>query len=101
MYQVKSTFRKHPICFEFRSKTMKGKRQNRSKKVQSSCNFSFERSFADAKELHGLRYARYWGIAKVRGQCLLTAVAQNVKKMALLPSKRKRLWGMVFTEKAV
>ncbi|WP_258560291.1 transposase, partial [Thermoactinomyces daqus] len=43
---------------------------------------------ADAKELHGLRYARYRGLAKVREQCLLTAVAQNVKKLALLLSKR-------------
>src|SRR5690606_2962621 len=37
--------------------------------------FAVERSFADAKELHGLRYARYRGLAKVREQCLLIAVA--------------------------
>ncbi|SFF73441.1 Transposase DDE domain-containing protein, partial [Planifilum fulgidum] len=49
---------------------------------------TIERSFADAKELHGLRYARYRGLAKVREQCLLIAVAQNIKKMALLLSKR-------------
>lgn len=41
-----------------------------------------ERSFADAKELHGLRYARYRGLAKVTEQCLLTALAMNIKKMA-------------------
>lgn len=42
-----------------------------------------ERSFADSKELHGLRYARMRGIARVTEQCLLTAAAQNMKKMAL------------------
>ena len=42
-----------------------------------------ERSFADAKELHGYRYARYSGLKRVQGQCLLTAAAQNMKKIAL------------------
>lgn len=44
---------------------------------------TIERSFADAKELHGLRYARFRGLRKVTEQCLLTATAQNIKKMAL------------------
>ncbi|KEQ15202.1 hypothetical protein GZ77_00440 [Endozoicomonas montiporae] len=43
-----------------------------------------ERSFADAKELHGYRYARYRGLERVKGQCLLTAAAQNMKKIALM-----------------
>jgi len=43
-----------------------------------------ERSFADAKELHGYRYARYRGLNKVKGQCLLAAAAQNMKKIALM-----------------
>lgn len=43
-----------------------------------------ERSFADAKELHGHRYARFRGLNKVRGQALLAAAAQNMKKMARL-----------------
>ena len=43
-----------------------------------------ERSFADAKELHGHRYARYRGLAKVRAQCLLAGACQNMKKMARL-----------------
>jgi IS5 family transposase len=41
-----------------------------------------ERSFADAKELHGLRYARYRGLKNVTEQCLMTALAMNIKKMA-------------------
>ena len=42
-----------------------------------------ERSFADAKELHGHRYARFRGLWRVRVQCLLAAAAQNIKKIAL------------------
>lgn len=43
-----------------------------------------ERSFADAKQLHGYRYARFRGKEKVAAQCLMTAAAQNIKKIALL-----------------
>ncbi len=46
-----------------------------------------ERSFADAKQLHGHRYARMRGLVNVREQCLLAAVAQNIKKIALLMSR--------------
>ncbi|WP_413772656.1 transposase, partial [Burkholderia mallei] len=50
-----------------------------------------ERSFADAKQLHGHRYARMRGLRKVAEQCLLAAAAQNIKKIAmLLVRKRKR-----------
>lgn len=41
-----------------------------------------ERSFADAKQLHGYRYARFRGLDRVQMQCLLTAAAQNMKKIA-------------------
>ncbi len=42
-----------------------------------------ERSFADSKELHGLRYFRLRGKEKVREQALITAACQNIKKIAL------------------
>jgi transposase len=42
-----------------------------------------ERSFADAKQLHGHRYARFRGLIAVACQCLLAAAAQNIKKIAL------------------
>ncbi|WP_245156706.1 IS1182 family transposase [Clostridium aminobutyricum] len=48
-----------------------------------------ERSFADSKELHGLRYCRLRGIDGVREQCLLTAAVQNMKRIALLLSRRE------------
>lgn len=42
-----------------------------------------ERSFADAKQLHGHRYAHFRGRIRVACQCLLAAAAQNIKKIAL------------------
>jgi transposase len=42
-----------------------------------------ERSFADSKELHGLRYCRLRGKQKVSEQVLLTAACQNIKKIAI------------------
>jgi len=57
-------------------KTEKGKRYYRRRKE------TVERVFADAKELHGLRYARYRGLFQVQMQCLMTATAQNIKKIA-------------------
>jgi len=41
-----------------------------------------ERSFADAKELHGHRYAKMRGLRKVQEQSLLCAICQNIKKIA-------------------
>lgn len=43
---------------------------------------TIERSFADAKELHGLRYCRFRGKAKVLEQTMMTAICQNIKKIA-------------------
>ncbi|GGJ76298.1 hypothetical protein GCM10007111_42330 [Virgibacillus kapii] len=42
-----------------------------------------ERSFAESKELHGLRYCRLRGKEKVKEQALMTAACQNMKKIAL------------------
>ncbi len=43
-----------------------------------------ERSFADAKQLFGHRYARFRGLVRVSCQRLLAAAAQNIKKIALI-----------------
>ena len=42
---------------------------------------TIERSFAEAKVNHGLRYARMLGIRNMREQCFLTAAAQNIKRI--------------------
>ena len=54
------------------------------KKLYARRKETVERSFADAKQLHGHRYARMRGLKKVLEQCLLAAAAQNMKKIALL-----------------
>ncbi|MCJ8159028.1 IS1182 family transposase [Sphingomonas sp. LaA6.9] len=50
-----------------------------------------ERSFADAKQLHGHRYARFRGQTRVAYQCLLAAAAQNMKKIALAMTRNHAL----------
>ena len=42
---------------------------------------TIERSFAEAKVNHGLRYARMLGIKNMREQCFLTAAVQNIKRL--------------------
>ena len=54
------------------------------KKIYARRKETVERSFADAKELHGHRYARLRGLSKVQAQCLLAAACQNMKKIARL-----------------
>lgn len=58
--------------------------EEKGKRLYARRKETVERSFADAKELHGHRHARYRGLAKVRGQCLLAAACQNMKKIARL-----------------
>ncbi|WP_261868461.1 transposase, partial [Budvicia aquatica] len=54
------------------------------KKIYERRKETVERSFADAKQHHGHRYARFRGLMKVQMQCLLAATAQNMKKIALM-----------------
>ena len=54
------------------------------KRIYKRRKEALERSFADAKQLHGHRYARMRGLSKVQQQCLLAATAQNIKKIALM-----------------
>lgn len=49
---------------------------------------TIERSFADAKELHGLRYCRFRGRDRVQQQALMTATCQNIKKIANILAKK-------------
>ena len=58
------------------------------KRIYARRKETVERSFADAKELHGYRYARYRGLAKMQEQSLMVAIAQNIKKMALMLDRR-------------
>jgi transposase len=61
------------------------------KRIYERRKETVERSFADAKQLHGHRYARMRGLNNVTEQCLLAATAQNMKKIALLLSRMNPL----------
>lgn len=64
-------------------KTQKGKDLYQRRKE------TIERAFADMKENMGLRYAHYRGCHCVKAQVLITGVAYNVKKLAVLMDKRE------------
>jgi transposase len=57
------------------------------KRIYKRRKETVEHSFADAKQLHGHRYARMRGLNRVQQQSLLAATAQNIKKIALLLSR--------------
>ena len=57
------------------TKTEKGRR------IYAWRKETIERSFAEAKQNHGLRYARMLGIQDMREQCFLTAAIQNIKRI--------------------
>jgi len=80
--QVAKTLLRH-IWEDFKDKARKFTLSDEGKKIYARRKETVERSFADAKELHGLRYARFRGLSKVMEQCLMTAAAQNIKKMAM------------------
>ena len=43
-----------------------------------------ERKFAECKQFHGLRQARYWGLAKVAIPTLMVALVVNLKRWVTL-----------------
>lgn len=75
---IRHVWEDHKEAIDAHRLTETGKRLYKRRKE------TVERSFADAKELHGHRYARFRGLAKVRAQALLAGACQNMKKMARL-----------------
>jgi transposase len=67
-----------------RMKTPRGKRAHNIRKTR------VETIFGEGKTLHGLRRAKWRGIEKVHVQFLLTATAQNIKRMVKVLMKRKK-----------
>jgi len=66
----------------YKEKIDKHRLDDKGKRIYSRRKETVERSFADAKQLHGHRYARMRGLEKVREQCYLAAACQNMKKIA-------------------
>jgi transposase len=75
---------------EFREETRLRRLSPYGKQLKIRRSETIERSFAEAKELHGLRYARYRGLEKVRMQCWLISACQNMKRIANILFKRDR-----------
>jgi len=82
------TIRRH-VWEEYKDKTKTFLNTDKGKHIYKMRKETIERSFADSKELHGLRYCRFRGLKKVNEQCLLTAAVQNMKKISRLLSS----WG--------
>lgn len=87
---IRHVWEDHKEAIDAHRLTQTGKRLYKRRKE------TVERSFADAKELHGHRYARFRGVAKVRAQALLVGACQNMKKMARLLARAAarllRIW---------
>ena len=69
---------------EYREKVDSHRKTATGKALYKRRKETIERSFADAKQLHGHRYIRMRGLLRAQEQCLLSAACQNMKKMALL-----------------
>lgn len=64
------------------------------KRIYARRKETVKRSFANAKKLHGHRYARFRGLSKIQAQCMLSAACQNMKKMALLSRRAATLFAL-------
>jgi len=57
---------------------------------RSKERWKVEPKFNELKNHHGLKQARYWGLAKVRFQALMTIIAVNVKRIVAMLTGRPR-----------
>jgi len=77
----------HHVWQDARDRTDAHRLTDWGKRVYTRRKETVERSFADAKQPHGHRYASFRGLIAVACQCLLAATAQNIKKIALTLAK--------------
>jgi transposase len=69
---------------KYKEQTKEHRYEDRGKHIYGRRKETIERSFADAKQLHGQRYAKLRGLDNVTEQCLIAAACQNMKKIALV-----------------
>ncbi|WAG68635.1 IS1182 family transposase [Clostridium sp. CF011] len=79
------TIRRH-VWETYKEDVVKFTRTDKGRNIYRRRKETIERSFADSKQLHGLRYCHMRGLENVQEQCLLTAAVQNMKKIARLLS---------------
>lgn len=84
---LKKEIRRH-VWEEHKEKVYRFTRSEKGRRLYKKRKETVERSFADSKELHGLRYCRLRSRTGVIEQCLLTAAAQNIKKIAMVLDRR-------------
>lgn len=75
------TIQRH-VWEDFKERVVRNFTSNSGQLLYKLRNRTIERSFADAKTCHGLRRSRFRGLAKNQEQALMTATAQNIKKIA-------------------
>lgn len=83
----------HHVWEKYKDIARKNKLTATGKRLYKVRCSTIERSFADAKELHGYRYARFRGLKSVQMQAYLTAACQNMKKIALHLTKKGQVEG--------
>jgi len=83
----------HHIWEKYKDIARKNKLTVTGKKFYKVRRSTIERSFADAKELHGYRFR---GLKSVQMQAYLTATCQNMKKIALHLTKKGLVAGYFF-----
>lgn len=88
-----NSFSQDNINSHYKDIARKNKLTATGKKLYKVRCSTIERSFADAKELHGYRYARFRGLKSVQMQAYLTAACQNMKKIALHLTKKELVEG--------
>ena len=90
--QYVKTITRH-VWEDYREEVDSHRKTAKGKAIYKRRQETVERSFADAKQLHGHRYIRMRGLLRAQEQCLLSAACQNIKKMALLLCKPEKKSG--------
>jgi len=86
--QAIKTVTRH-VWEEYKEKVDSHRKTPEGRRIYKRRKETIERSFADAKQLHGQRYMRMRGLLRAQEQCLLAAACQNMKKMALVLDRGK------------
>jgi transposase len=84
--EQKKVFRRH-IHQYLREKNTKRRLSEEGKAIYARRKETVERSFADAKQNHGLRWTLYRGQKKNQNYNWLLCAAQNLKKLCILKSR--------------
>ena len=87
--QKTQSLRRH-VWEDYKDEAYEFTHSDAGKEIYKRRKETIERSFAESKELHGQRYCRMRGLAKVEEQCLLTAAVQNMKRIANILWRRVR-----------